>query len=307
MVTPEQDAQTLHQAMKGLGTDEDTIIKIIANRTNEHRLKIRESFKKQFNKEIIDSFKSELSGNLEDTVVALFQSPIEYDVAQLKKSMKGAGTDEDSLIEIVCTRPQSVLKEIKVKYKETYGKELEEDVKDDTSGDLLRLLLTIIKCERSENANPKHLESEAEAKELIAEGEANWFKEGSKFEKLVLKDSAEEIVLVARHYYKLKNKTILDVIKENCKSDKDVSNLYQSVIYAVTSPSEYFAMKVYKSIKGWGTNDNMLIRVLITRDEKDMPQIKKFYKKLYKKDMLDDIKGDCSGDYQKLLIELAGH
>ena len=66
-------------------------------------------------------------------------------------------------------------------------------------------------------------------------------------------------------------------------------------------------MKVYKSIKGWGTNDNMLIRVLITRDEKDMPQIKKFYKKLYKKDMLDDIKGDCSGDYQKLLIELAGH
>ena len=129
MVTPEQDAQTLHQAMKGLGTDEDTIIKIIANRTNEHRLKIRESFKKQFNKEIIDSFKSELSGNLEDTVVALFQSPIEYDVAQLKKSMKGAGTDEDSLIEIVCTRPQSVLKEIKVKYKATYGKELEEDAR----------------------------------------------------------------------------------------------------------------------------------------------------------------------------------
>ena len=64
---------------------------------------------------------------------------------------------------------------------------------------------------------------------------------------------------------------------------------------------------VNKAIKGWGTNDNLLIRVLVTRDEIDMPQIKQYYKQLYGKDMLADIKSDCSGDYQKLLIELAGH
>ena len=68
-----------------------------------------------------------------------------------------------------------------------------------------------------------------------------------------------------------------------------------------------FSTRVNKAVKGWGTNDNLLIRVLVARDEIDMPEIKQYYKQLYGKDMLADIKSDCSGDYQRLLIELAGH
>ena len=56
-----------------------------------------------------------------------------------------------------------------------------------------------------------------------------------------------------------------------------------------------------------GNYDNMLIRVLVTRDEIDMPQIKQYYKQLYGKDMLEDVKNDTSGDYKNLLIELASH
>ena len=52
------------------------------------------------------------------------------DVDQLKKAMKGAGTDEDSLIEIICSRPNLVLKQIKEKYKEKIGKDLESDLKN---------------------------------------------------------------------------------------------------------------------------------------------------------------------------------
>ena len=56
-----------------------------------------------------------------------------------------------------------------------------------------------------------------------------------------------------------------------------------------------------------GNYDNMLIRVLVRRDEIDMPQIKQYYKQLYGKDMLEDVKNDTSGDYKNLLIELASH
>ena len=79
------------------------------------------------------------------------------------------------------------------------------------------------------------------------------------------------------------------------------------IIYAMLSPSEYFAKKVYKSIKGLGTDNNTLIRILVTRDEKDMPQIKQFYKQLYKKDMIEGIKDDTSGSYRKILVEFASH
>ena len=42
----EQDAADLRKAMKGMGTDEATIIKIVANRTQKQRVEIKELYKK---------------------------------------------------------------------------------------------------------------------------------------------------------------------------------------------------------------------------------------------------------------------
>ena len=60
-------------------------------------------------------------------------------------------------------------------------------------------------------------------------------------------------------------------------------------------------------MKGIGTRDAMLIRLLISRDEVDMPQIKAEYQRLYGRNMMGDIRSDTSGDYRKILNELAGH
>ena len=72
------------------------------------------------------------------------------------------------------------------------------------------------------------------------------------------------------------------------------------------SPSEFFAKKVHEAIKGIGTNDILLIRILVAINEIDMSQIKKYYKQLFKKNMIDEIKEDTSGEYGKLLVKLAG-
>ena len=98
------DAAALRKAMKGIGTDEKAIIQIIANRTNRERLAMIDSFKKQFNRDLIKDLKSELSGKFEDATLALFMSPVDYDCWSLKKAMKGLGTNEDTLIEILATR-----------------------------------------------------------------------------------------------------------------------------------------------------------------------------------------------------------
>ena len=305
MVSPEKDAEALYEAMDKLNTDEEAIIKIIANRTNAHRLQIVTEYKNKYDKNLIDDLKSNLSGDFETASVALFLSPIDYDVLQLNKSMSGINTDEDSLIEIICSRPQTTLQEIKEKYKETHNIELEEEVTKATSGDLQRLLLTILKCERSTNTTSNHEESSKKAKELIEVGESNWCKENSVFEQLLLTGSKEEIMLCAKYYHKKTQKTILKVVEENFEGD--VKTLFTSIIYATLNPSEFYARKVHKAIEGFGTDDNTLIRILVTRDEVDMPKIKQYYKKMFEKDMIEDIKSDCSGDYEKLLVELAGH
>ena len=305
MSTPEKDAETLRNAMKGLGTDEAAIIKVIANRNNSQRQKIKSAYKTAYGRDLIDDLKSELKGNFEDAVVALFEPPVEYDVDQLRKAMKGAGTDEDTLIEIIASRPNWLLKQIKDKYQEKYNKSLEDAIAGEVGGDLKRLLTSLLQCSRSENAHPNDAECQKKAKELFDAGEGKWGTDESVFNKIFTLRSPMELALISRHYHKLSGKTILEAIKKEFSGD--MQKLLTTIVYAIISPSEYFATRVNKAIKGWGTNDNLLIRVLVTRDEIDMPQIKQYYKQLYGKDMLADIKSDCGGDYQKLLIELAGH
>ena len=58
-------------------------------------------------------------------------------------------------------------------------------------------------------------------------------------------------------------------------------------------------------MSGLGTMDATLIRILVTRNEIDMPQIRETYKRIFNKDMIKDIKDDTSGDYRKLLVKLA--
>ena len=299
------DAAALRKAMEGFGTDEDALIKIVANRSNAQRQKIKEEYKTAYGRDLISDLKSELRGKLEDAMVALFTEPIEYDVDSLNRAMKGAGTDEDAVIEIITSRPNWMLKKIKEKFKQKYNKELESAVKSDFHGDLERLLVSILQCKRSENNNPNQSECANLAKELFDAGEKKWGTDSSIFNKIFTGCSPTEIACIAREYHKISGHTILDGIDKEFSGN--TKKALRSIVYALISPSEYFATRVQDAIKGFGTNDHLLIRVLITRDEIDMPQIKQYYKQLYGNDMVEDIKKDIGGDYKKLMVELCSH
>ena len=305
MSTPEKDAEALRNAMKGAGTDENAIIKLVANRTNAQRQKIKLFYKSSYGRDLVEDLKKELSGNFEDAVIALFYDPVEYDCYQLRKAMKGLGTDEDTLIEIIATRPNWMIKAINKKYQEMYKKNLQKDVESETSGTFKRLLVSLLQGNRSENTHPNQEERTKNAKELYEAGENNWGTDESMFNKIFCVRSPLEFAAICKAYHKLTGHTILQAIDKEFSGDS--KKLLTAIVYAVISPSEFFATRVNKAVKGWGTNDNMLIRVLVTRDEIDMPQIKQYYKQLYGKDMLEDVKNDTSGDYKNLLIELASH
>ena len=71
-------------------------------------------------------------------------------------------------------------------------------------------------------------------------------------------------------------------------------------------PHELYAEKINNAIKGFGTNEENLTRVLISRCDIDMPLIREMYEYKYKNSLKDDIINDTSGNYQKLCAFLAG-
>ena len=107
---------------------------------------------------------------------------------------------------------------------------------------------------------------------------------------------------ISREYHRNHGKSLIKVIDSEFSGN--IKKLIKTVLYANICPSEYFAKRINEAVKGFGTNEKILNRVIVTRNEIDIPIIKQYYKQLYGKDMVNDIKSDVSGDYKKLLIAL---
>lgn len=98
-------------------------------------------------KDIIDSIKSETSGDLESGLKALItcsRNRPEFFAKCLNKALSGMGTKDHTLIRVIVSRCEIDLQSIKIAYQNKYGKSLCQAVSSDTSGDYKKLLLALV-------------------------------------------------------------------------------------------------------------------------------------------------------------------
>uniref|UniRef100_A0A2I3HLZ6 Annexin n=1 Tax=Nomascus leucogenys TaxID=61853 RepID=A0A2I3HLZ6_NOMLE len=145
---PEQDALNIEMAIKTKGVDEITTVDILTNHSNARRQDIAFTYQRRTKKELVSALKLALS-----VALGLLKTPAQYDASELKASMKGLGTDEDSLIEIICSTTNQELQEINRVYKEMYKTDLEKDIISDTSGDFCKLMVALAKGRRAEDGS----------------------------------------------------------------------------------------------------------------------------------------------------------
>ncbi|KAJ7397653.1 hypothetical protein BTVI_133745 [Pitangus sulphuratus] len=273
------DAQTLYKAMKGLGTDEQAIIDVLTKRSNIQRQEIAKSFKAQFGKDLIESLKSELSGNFERLIVALMYPPFKYDAKELYDAMKGVGTNEGVIIEILASRTKAQIKEIIKAYKEEYGSDLEEDIKSETSGYLEQILVCLLQGER-DNATLYVDTALAlqDAETLYAAGEKIRGTDEIQFITILCKRSATHLLKVFEEYQKLAGKSIEDSIKSETRGSLEDAML--AIVKCTRNIRCYFAERLYHALKGAGTDDGTLIRVIVSRSEVDLNLIKPEFKRI---------------------------
>ena len=304
MFNPSNDAMVIRQCISK-PKNMPGLINIVAHRSNEQRQYISQEYFRQFKKSLYDDLKSELSGNFEDAVIALFYTPEDYDCYQLRKAMKGLGTNEDTLIEILATRSNERINRIKQRYNEMYQRNLVADVDSDTSGFFREILKKLLEANRPNNPYPDEQECSRNAKELYDAGVQKKGKEQLTYLYILTQKSREELAMISKIYYKWYSRTLFQEIESLFSGD--ARRVLKAIVYALLSPSEYFAYRIHKAIKGLGTNDTILIRVLVSRDEIDINRIKRYYKQLYQKELYEAVKEDVSGDYRTLLLELIGN
>ncbi|XP_073690752.1 annexin A11a [Garra rufa] len=178
---PLRDAEVLRKAMKGFGTDEQAIINLLGSRSNRQRVPLLVSYKTAYGKDLVKDLKSELSGNFEKLVLAMLKTPAQFDAYELKEAIKGAGTDEACLIEILASRSNAEIREINQVFKAENKKTLEESISGDTSGHFRRLLVSLAQGNRDESENVDISVAKQDAQALYQAGENKLGTDESRF------------------------------------------------------------------------------------------------------------------------------
>ncbi|VUZ41756.1 unnamed protein product, partial [Hymenolepis diminuta] len=298
-------------------TDEQAIIDILGRRTSAERLAIRQAYAAISKKSLEKTLYSDLSGDFRDLAVMLIKTPWEIMADAMYKAMKGAGTKERVLNEILAACSRDDIPEVKKAYQEAFPKHtLEKDIKGDTSGDYRDALFLVLEGQMDEPSTiqlkklcPENLQdiinsevAQFDAQVIYDNGEGRLGTAENRFMRPIINRSPWQLYESDKAYMQAYGHSIYDAIKK--ETSGDFKNFLQArVRYALDRPT-FYAKLLHFAIAGPGTKDATLQRVLAMRADIDLESIKERYEELYKESLSKAISEDTSRDYRKLCLKL---
>lgn len=187
-----------------------------------------------------------------------------------------------------------------------YGKPLESDLRGDTGGTFKRLMVSLCNASRDESGVTNAAAATADAQALLRAGklinkqhrtrhyffgiagELRLGTDESTFNMVLCQRNYNQLRLIFEEYQRITGHDIEKAIKNEFSGDSEDGML--AIIRSVRNQAGFFAKKLYESMKGMGTNDRQLIRIVVTRCEIDMGEIKRQYVAKYGESLADAIK-----------------
>ncbi|CAH1275025.1 unnamed protein product [Diabrotica balteata] len=298
----DEDAQVLKESMDGLGTNENAIIEILARRSNEQRRQIEHTYKTMFGEDLIETLKGELGGDFEDVILALMKEPLDFQVEELHRAISGMGTDDDTLVEILVVHENEEIQRISERYQELYETSLEDAIRGDESGTLQRLLVSLSTGGRDDSGLVDKNAAIADAQALYDAGESSWGTEESVFNSILCLKNKRQLKLIFDEYESMIGHSIEDAIDNEFSGS--TKKAYLSLVTAIRDKPVYLATKLHDAMAGMGTDDKTLIRIIVSRSEIDLEDIKEAYEAKYAKTLYERVSSDESSNIRKILLAL---
>ena len=292
-----------HDALFQKSIDENIIVDILSNTSNEERQIIRSCYKKKYNHPIQNDINSKLINKLKEITIDMFDTPYEYDARELHMALNSFTNDDNTIVEIFASRPKNHLDIVDIAYKNFYKISLREDVQKQGSKEYSQFLLAIMDFERPIDQTISGNDAYETAKELIKNGLKAYGTDVNLFKKVFVEKSREDLILISRAFYELNKKSLYDTIDTDVEGKN--RRLLKGLLFAVITPAQWFAKKIYKSIQGFGGDMRTLFRVLISRSEIDMYAIRDYYFMDRNVDIRNDIENDTNGAYGQILVNLS--
>jgi len=334
------DAKSLYKAMKGGGTDEQTIIDILTHRTYEQRNEIADVFYQKYGYNFREWLSDEIGGVCGVIINALIYQPTQVLADHLLWAMKGSATHEQTLIDILVAMNPTEKNQVKSLFKKKSGDTLRSYVEDDAAdeGELYDMLVALIDTDRPDDdcvdlaqakedaATMRHNFQEMdENDDKYKECEGCCCLRGGQ-DKYLIKcqvfcvvkhqplASAVHHILASRSWVQLKE--TFKIYKKEYSVDfhadvystwdyykKTVWAIYQYAMDANTFFAQALERDVHKFEGGtsWGYTYGVA-RVFTWRSEIDLGDIAQTFEKKYSKTLLGHVEKNIEGDAKEALI-----
>ncbi|OTB08730.1 hypothetical protein M426DRAFT_316750 [Hypoxylon sp. CI-4A] len=301
------DAQALRSAMKGFGTDEKTLIRVLSSKDPIQMEALKSAYFRTFSRSLEKDILSETRGWFETGLVALVRGPLLHDVHLLNSAMDGPGTKEKVLNDVLLSRSNADMNAIKSMYRHTFKRSLESDVKGDLSMKTERHFMIVLGANRAEDSAP--VIPQAIDQDVMELYRATEGKVGTDEMMVcsILSTRNDNQIRAINHAYEQKFKRRLeDVIKKEFSGHMQQALHYQ--LQNAVDKYMHAAELLEDAMAGMGTKDHLLVSRVVRYhwDRQTMANVKGAFQHRFRRSLASRIKSETSGDYGRLMLACTG-
>jgi len=298
-----RDADLVHEAVDGWGTDEDKLIRVLCALPKKQLQRVDEIYTERYGKSLREVTDCELSGMFEGDfkyfMKCVLTKDVDLDAELLKESMEGWGTNDGLLCELLCTRSNQELNAAKAIFAEKEGKPVEEWVDGDTSGDYQSLLLACLKADREESLNSDEAAAKLQASQLNSAGFGGSDSNSDVIISILATASVAQVEAINIAYQEEFGMSMAEAIKKSMGGDWE-----KALLARCYDKSTYYAITLQAAFKRWGTDEKAVSRILGRNNKGDIKRIAARFQQLFDQSLHNAIESELSGNFKKALLTM---
>ncbi|KAJ4979571.1 hypothetical protein NE237_010351 [Protea cynaroides] len=304
----QKDCQEIHDAKGQLNY---LVCACLALRTQPERQQLRETYMAMYGEDLLYGLQKTQVTNQSNEIYELLSlwmlDQHERDTVVANEAIdERRETNYKALVEIYVGRKSSHLHLVKQAYQAKFKRQLEQDIIScEPTHSYQKILIALATSHKSHHADVSQHVAKCDARRIYETGEG---RPGAIEESVVLeilsKRSIPQLRLTFSCYKHIYGHNYTKSLKKDASGEFE--DALRVVVECMCNPPTYYAKALYTCINGSKTEKSTLARVMVSRAEIDMDEIKVVYKKNYGIELKDAISERIpSGNYREFLVALA--
>nr|CAD7591703.1 unnamed protein product [Timema genevievae] len=327
VLNSELSAMKLNAAFLGPIVDTGMIIRVLISHTNKQRQAIKRHYRILYGKrnlqcacvtgcllvmkpvycaqDLTTDVQEYLAGYLRDVTQAMLQEPLDFLSECLHGALTSVAPKVEIFVELLGGCSNIKIRQIKEYYHKKYDMELESAVRKELNKEYQSLLRILLSDKRDE--------SEVDSSQVCSEAKMmSYAGVGTKYEtddpvivSLLHQRSYQHLQALFNEYHRLKGRPLEDGIK--AEFYRTVRDGLLVLVSAIKDLQAFLATQLEDALREPNPRHHKLIRILVSRSEIDLLDIKEKYLNMYGVKLSNAVADATSGDYRTILYRLLGN